>query len=401
MATRPSSSLSPQQEAIQKTAVVCSIQVPEVPPFKLMLGRDEIEGTASFGTDPVVTALARGLVLNLPQLRLMLGMARPGQTVVDLGAHVGEFTMVAAAAGRRVLTVEASRRNQAVILGSLRVNGFEDRVELVCAAVSNQRGELWFREAGAFGAVVPPGNEAGVSAPAIPVGELLAVRTDSVGFIKIDVEGYEYEAFQGMAEWLKSSTDAPPILYESHLTGHQQRGRSVTELRRYLVELGYTHHYILYDDGILTPMDLEEAQPVVVGECLATRGPVVPPPGWKVGPPLNATAFIRLYTHDAKHFWNNPIILRGLGKEMAVSRGRLVRHPRVKIHLSQAARHPDATVREVFAPWKNCGGPIREMVELCHIAGNNFLDRLARELPRMHTIPVRLLRRLKRVRQAG
>lgn len=401
MSTRPSPPLSPLQEAIQKTAVVCDVRVPEVPPFRMMLGRDEIEGTASFGTDPVVAALARGLVPNLPQLGLMLGMARPGQTVVDLGAHVGEFTMVAAAAGRRVLAVEASRRNQAVILGSLRVNGFEDRVELVCAAVSNQRGELWFREAGAVGAVVQPGNEAGVSTPAIPVGELLAARTDPVGFIKIDVEGYEYEAFQGMAEWLKRSPDAPPILYESHLTGHQQRGRSVTALRRYLVELGYTHHYLIHEDGELTPMDLKEAQPVVVGECLATRGPVVPPPGWKVGPPLDVPTFIRLYNRDATHFWNKPFILRGLGLEMAESRGKLARDPRVRLYLSRATHHPDASIREVFAPWKDCGGTAREAVEWCRTDGRRVLQRVARELPRLHTIPGRLVRRLKRVRQAG
>ena len=394
MPTQASSNLTPLQKAVQNSALVSTICFPGLPPIQMMLGQEECEDRTFYGVNPVACALADSQLPNLRLLSLMLGLTHPGQLVLDLGAYVGEFTLVAAAAGRRVLAIEASRRNQALILGSIRLNGMGDQVELVCAAVSNRRGELFFREAGPFGTVVGPGEEAAVATPAVPVGELLAARQESVGFIKIDVEGYELEAFQGMADWLTCTAEAPPILYESHVLGQQERGRSVRELRRYLVGLGYIHHYLIHRDGVLTPMDLDEAQPLVVGECLATRGPVTAPAGWRVGPVLSDKDFIRLFRQDAAVYWDKPHLLASLGIELASAQGSLTKAPRVKVHLSRAARHWDVKVCEVFALWKDCGGLMREAAELLRIRSGKAAERVARELPRLHTMPARLLQKL-------
>jgi hypothetical protein len=48
--------------------------------------------------------------------------------ILDVGGNIGFFTLVAAAHGQRVWTVEATRRNSQQIMNSLRLNGFEDRV---------------------------------------------------------------------------------------------------------------------------------------------------------------------------------------------------------------------------------------------------------------------------------
>jgi len=68
--------------------------------------------------------------------------------VVDLGAHVGVFALAAAAAGCRVLAVEASQANARLLEASAARNGFE-HLRIVQAAASDQRRRLAFCPEGA------------------------------------------------------------------------------------------------------------------------------------------------------------------------------------------------------------------------------------------------------------
>src|SRR5262245_32996913 len=114
--------------------ICCPVEGAGLPSFKVVVGRDEVEGKTSYGVDPISQTLAdRTGIPNASLLELMLKLSRPGQLVLDVGAHVGMFTLTAAAAGRRVLAVEASSRNHGLLTQSLEVNGFRDRVELVHA----------------------------------------------------------------------------------------------------------------------------------------------------------------------------------------------------------------------------------------------------------------------------
>src|SRR5947209_2183069 len=80
--------------------------------FEILVGSSEADGQAPFGTDPLSQAyLQGGEPPNAALLRLMLALVRPGQTVLDLGAHIGTFTLTATAAGCRVVAIEASPGN--------------------------------------------------------------------------------------------------------------------------------------------------------------------------------------------------------------------------------------------------------------------------------------------------
>src|SRR5262249_59056608 len=150
-----------------RSAVACRVRVAGAPAFEVLLGADEIAGATPFGVDPISRGLQGGVVHDAALLRLMLALTRPGQTVVDLGAHVGLFTLTAASAGRQVLAVEASRRNVELLRGSVERNGFGGLVEAVHAAVSNRAGTLAFIEAGAYGQG-PAGGRPGAGGGAPP-----------------------------------------------------------------------------------------------------------------------------------------------------------------------------------------------------------------------------------------
>src|SRR5207302_1788440 len=95
--------------------------------------------------DPLSSVmLARGytadllceLVLHL--LRVSEGL-RGAATLVDVGAHLGSFSLAAAAAGHRVLAIEAGTDNVRLLRTAVAYNGF-DGVTLVQAAAAARGG---------------------------------------------------------------------------------------------------------------------------------------------------------------------------------------------------------------------------------------------------------------------
>ncbi len=63
--------------------------------------------------------------------------------MLDLGTHVGTFTLAAAALGYEVIGVEASPQNAALLRAGLEHNAFR-HVQLINAAVGDRPGTLEF-----------------------------------------------------------------------------------------------------------------------------------------------------------------------------------------------------------------------------------------------------------------
>jgi FkbM family methyltransferase len=191
------------------------------------------------GQDPISRELCSCGTLRSPNARLMLACLRPGQRVLDLGAHLGTLSLTAAAAGCEVLSLEASPRNAALLEASACRNGF-DALRVVHAAASDRCGEVVFRQNGPFGQL--QSGEAGpadVRVRATTVSDLLrSVGWDRVDFIKMDIEGAELLALAGMGDLLDRD-DAPPLLYEGNGWCLSHFGSTVRELKGALAARGY------------------------------------------------------------------------------------------------------------------------------------------------------------------
>jgi FkbM family methyltransferase len=200
---------------------------------------------------------------------LMFQLVQRGDTVLDLGAHVGTFSLAAAALGCRVLAVEASPSNVALLEKSVSRNGFEN-MRVVPVAVADRAGVVQFIPDGPFGVVcTPSANRPSVSVRAVTVDQLLAdIGWQQVDFIKMDVEGSEIAAVRGMARLL-ARPDAPPIIYESN--GHTLGlfGQTINQLKRSLEQFGYRNY--LVESGRLMPVRARDLQPLVVIDYLAAK----------------------------------------------------------------------------------------------------------------------------------
>jgi FkbM family methyltransferase len=148
---------------------------------------------------------------------------KPGQTVLDLGANVGFFTMIMASLvgpSGMVYAFEPLRRVADLLEHSIAENGFEDRVRLERAAVGESSGaaRLLFEEdtlnsGGSYifgdGLGIPPGHQL-QDVSMIGLDDYAFRRP--ISFIKMDIEGAEPLALRGARSTLR--TDRPTILSE-------------------------------------------------------------------------------------------------------------------------------------------------------------------------------------------
>lgn len=183
------------------------------------------------------------------ELQFVLDHLRPGDTAVDVGAHIGFFTMRMAArvgASGRVYALEPFDSNADLLERSIAENRLGDRVVFRRAAAGASTGTatLTFpRETlntgGAYllrDGTAPLAGNLRQTVPVVALDDLELRRP--VRLIKMDVEGAEPQVLRGAAKILKD--DRPIVLSELHPTQLERAsGTSVDAFLALVRDLGY------------------------------------------------------------------------------------------------------------------------------------------------------------------
>lgn len=285
-----------------------------------------------------------------PHFELALELAPADGVVLDLGAHLGTFTLAAAASGRRVVAVEAAPRNVEMLEESARANGLADAITIVPAAVSNRSGTVRFQQEGAWGQVTDSWWAADiVEVPARTVTEILSdLAIERVDVIKIDVEGSEIAAIQGMAELL-ARPDAPSIVYESN--AHTLRMFDVTpeQLVGALADFGYDSYLVAGEERELTPVTRASFQPETNVDYAAVKGGLRLPPGWSMLRPRTDNDLARAVSAESRE---PSVALRAqLARSLERATTSLLARRDVELTLTALALDPDETVARAAAWW--------------------------------------------------
>ena len=161
---------------------------------------------------------------------VVMNLVRPGDNVVEVGGHVGFYTLGLAhkvGASGSVLTFEANPRLAALAARSIRFNGYAGRAKIVQKAVSDTAGLLKFTLSRQFGG----GGHLYTGHPALgadaEIVEVDAVRLDdfdlgNVRLLRIDAEGSEALILAGAARLLQQ----PDIIICMEWDLVQMRSRS-------------------------------------------------------------------------------------------------------------------------------------------------------------------------------
>ncbi|WP_145032218.1 FkbM family methyltransferase [Caulifigura coniformis] len=170
-----------------------------------------------------------------------------GDTFVDLGANEGYFTIIAAkrvGPSGEVVCIEPQTRLQGVLHRNITSNGLRN-VLVVQRAISDSDGlatlalspDVNTGSSGLLRATRYSGEEQVVLQSTLK-NLFGALRINKVRLIKIDVEGFEYEAILGSKDVFISGV-VEHIALELHDDMLERRGRSSADIVQFLETCGY------------------------------------------------------------------------------------------------------------------------------------------------------------------
>lgn len=179
-------------------------------------------------------------------------VVKKGDTVVDLGANIGYFSLLAArlvGSEGKVYAFEPEPMNYELLLKNIELNGY-DNIVPVPKAVSNVSGTIRFflhsKDTGAHTIYQPLHGERefkeSIEVQAVTLDEFFKGKEHPIDVIKVDVEGAEVAVLLGMDRIIRQN-ESLKMFIEFHPPGIRRRGDSSQEFARRLLE-GY-HFSIL------------------------------------------------------------------------------------------------------------------------------------------------------------
>jgi len=164
----------------------------------------------------------------------------------DLGAHFGLFTHVLLAGGgprARAVAVDPSGVACSMVRRIAAANGWSERLEVIQGAIGGADGELEMVDggvmlAGYFMAAADQPSGDRIRVPRLTIDELVRRVGRTPDLIKIDIESFELEVFDGAHRTLAGARI--PLCLEIHNRYIRERGANPAEVLEKISALGYT-----------------------------------------------------------------------------------------------------------------------------------------------------------------
>jgi FkbM family methyltransferase len=220
-----------------------------------------LSATMRQGPHPIASGPAKGMRMDvagsrpsyllgtaeLDVVQVLVNHVRPGDTVFDLGANVGYFTLIAAALTGptgKVVAYEPIPANAEVLRRNVELNRLAN-VEVVEAAVSDRDGtaEINVDSSDQKASFAIPRDSGSLTVRTVTLDSEVA-RVGAPAIVKCDIEGAEHEAFANARTALASR---PAILCEVH---RLPNGDGDEHFESILLECGYRVRWLERGDWI-------------------------------------------------------------------------------------------------------------------------------------------------------
>lgn len=188
-----------------------------------------------------------------------------GMNVVDIGANIGYYTLLAAelvGEKGKVFAFEPEPSNYDLLLRNVEINGYKN-VTVVRKAVSNETGEssLFLSQKG-FGQhslYDSAGSGGTITVDAVSLDDFFEGEGYPIDIIKIDIEGAEMAALLGMSRVLRKNENVK-LFIELSPVGFQRTGFSPREFWDKLMEYNFNFVYLINEPKRrIEPADFDSA----------------------------------------------------------------------------------------------------------------------------------------------
>jgi len=166
---------------------------------------------------------------------------------LDIGAHIGTYSILCGRASKRTHAFECSPKTFCYLAANLALHNLTDKVIPYNCALGDKEGSIDYyirsEDGGGNGVKIVKTSDTNCQTIKVQMKTLDSFGFTNIGFIKLDVEGFETEVLKGGIEMLRNNS-WPPILFESWGDWRAPEGINVKQLRDELFDfiksLGYT-----------------------------------------------------------------------------------------------------------------------------------------------------------------
>ena len=183
------------------------------------------------------------------ETRLFTSHIQSGHVVLDIGANIGYYTLLAArlvGPQGAVYAFEPDPDNFALLQKNIHRNGYRN-VVLKNQAVADENGKIELFKGGEnWGGhrIYDPGDsQEHITVDAIVLDDFFKGETTDIDLIKMDIEGAEVRAIQGMSTLLEKSANIK-LFTEFSPAALSQSGSSPEEYLELLVQFGFALHFL-------------------------------------------------------------------------------------------------------------------------------------------------------------
>lgn len=184
-----------------------------------------------------------------------INFVNPNKNVIDIGAHIGWYTVKLAEYAKHVYSFECSPKSFNYLCANIALNNKDYNVTKYNCALSNKSGNTKY-----FIRDSKDGGSNGISkfnyddinnTPFIdvPVKTLDSFELTDINFIKIDVEGHEQQVLEGSIKTI-TENDYPKILFESWDEHHEKEDRPAIQIQTDLFDFIKSLEYKIVKVGL-------------------------------------------------------------------------------------------------------------------------------------------------------
>jgi len=192
---------------------------------------------------------------DIRQMKYFIDNVKPGDFVLDIGGHVGQYAVLFAALVTetgKIVTFEPDKTAKILLYENIRINNFIARVSVEDIALSDANGTHSFFSRGgdSMSSLVKSGLGSNASASDVQKYSVKTMKLDDylatrgIGFpdwIKLDTEGAEISILKGAKEVLKSKAI---ILCELHPYAWEEFGTKYDDLVSIVKQFGKKIKYL-------------------------------------------------------------------------------------------------------------------------------------------------------------
>ena len=202
-----------------------------------------------------------------------ISLAQGSETILDIGGNIGQMALLFSAYADNIYTFEPIPAVGDRLEKNIRLNHLENRVILSRIALTNFKGKIKFglppeSNRGTGSTILTESSKSNtIEVDAITLDEFIEQnRIQNIDLIKMDIEGAELFALQGMKNLL-SAPKKPIMILEMTLAMMKQAGYGPKELMSFLKDYGYSC-FEFTKGGLKGP--LQEVHPLSENYCFLT-----------------------------------------------------------------------------------------------------------------------------------